>query len=205
MITAVTIGVGPEFARMARRAADSVQRSTGLRPIVIDQTENNQHPFLEKLSLLERFDGTILWFDADTCFLRPWDVSEFDGCEEVVGVQNPIIRCVADDVDRFDLYGSQYLNAGMFFATAAYHREVFAEAKSLAMEMRKDREVLWEQTALNIVMQRRKTPQRMLDARYNALTCCPMPDDPVVIHGAGGAAHLAIMERIIAESEPKDD
>jgi len=200
MITAVTIAVGDRYRTMAERAAGSVHRCTGLEPIIVDQVPAGGCVLCYKLTMLERFGGTILWFDADTYFVRPWDVSRFDGCREIVAVRNPMGRTVGRDVRRFHLPAESYINTGLFFATAAHHAGVFAEALRIAGENSFHRKTkLCDQTALNVAVQRSHAPLCLLPVEFNAVMAYPLPPRPVVLHGAGANRFKRSLDAAVAE------
>ena len=188
---AVTIGVGHHYAAEAETASATVRWSTGLETVVLTATPGEPVPAFYKMRLLDMFPGeTILYFDADTRFLRKWDVVRHDG--------SPAFRAVLDwpstarntDCKAFALDASRYVNTGIWIASP-HHAPVFRLADRICHASDYATEFQYEQTALNAALQRLGVPMIFLDRRYNAI-CSPrrlrsgeFPADPVVLHRAG--------------------
>lgn len=164
---AVTIAVGEAYQRMAALAAASVKKHLGLEPVII--TDVNTHaPAFSKLALLHRFPGeTILYFDADTRILRPWpwDVRKFDHHPfPVVTLDWP---SAARDTDcaRFKIDPGLYFSSGFWIANFS-HVDVWEAAAEFALSPGYATDFKYEQTALNVAVQRAALPLTILDRRF---------------------------------------
>jgi lipopolysaccharide biosynthesis glycosyltransferase len=211
---AVTIGVGPRYSAEAEIAAATARWSTGLETVVLTATPGEPIPAFYKLRLLEMFPGeTILYFDADTRFLRRWDVAKHDG--------SPAFRAVLDwpsaarneDCEAFGLDASRYVNTGIWIASP-YHATAFHLASEICHATDYSTRFQYEQTALNAALERLGVPMIFVDRRYNAI-CSPrrllsgeFPAEPVVLHRAGAGCKTsremfeAILSREKAKAEP---
>jgi hypothetical protein len=208
---AVTIGAGPRYAAEAETAAATVRWSTGLDTVVLTATPGEPIPAFYKLRLLDMFPGeSILYFDADTRFLRKWDVARHDG--------SPAFRAVLDwpsaacrgDCRTFSLDASRYVNTGIWIASP-HHAAAFRLAGEICHAADYSTRFQYEQTALNAALQRLGIPMIFMDRRYNAI-CSPrrlrsgeFPADPVVLHraGAGCVTSRDMFEAILQREEAK--
>lgn len=203
---AATIGVGEHYERLAEEAAASVEWSTGLRAYVIRETPGETTPSLYKLRLLEMFSAeSVLWFDADTRFIRKWDVSSLANRHEFFAVLDMPSGARDSDCRGYGIAPQRYFNAGIWIANSASHARAFAFANALCHSPHYSTRFQYEQTAMNVAMQRLKIPCVWLDPRYNYICDpkVPRPDDPVVIHRAGGkigGIHQQTFEREIRDA-----
>jgi hypothetical protein len=186
---AVTIAVGERHEQLAEQAAASVEWSTGLRAYVLRETPGEWQPAKYKLKLLEMFSSeSVLYFDADTYFVRKWDVRQFDGDTEFIAVRDMPSGARDADCYRYDIDRERYFNSGIWIANNRNHGRAFHLAHVLCHSPTYQTRFKYEQTALNVAIQRLAVPVRFLDNRYNWL-CDPKvkrPDEPVVIHMGGG-------------------
>lgn len=89
---AVTIGVGEKWRRLAGLAAESVREQAGLETRILGEEEMRamevEEPHYLKFHLFNLLpDATdILFFDADTIFLRPWNPQAWEGRREWIAV-----------------------------------------------------------------------------------------------------------------------
>lgn len=209
---ALTIASGRRYWLMALRAADSCRRQTGLDTRVIGKVtvpplpHNDLHPSFWRLWLWDIVPlevETVLWFDADTYFLRPWP-----HLEQLLATPGFSARTdlptmpLLHECEEHGLLLSRYVNAGVFVTHRA-DRHVFELAKRIATDPQYRSRYL-EQTALNEALQRSNVELNLLNPRFNAI-CRPsmLPVDPVVIHRAGGGRNrrnAALFEQLIADS-----
>jgi len=208
---AVTIGVGHRYAVEAEEAAETARWSTGLETIVLTATPGELTPAFYKLQLLDMFPGeTILYFDADTRFLRRWDAGRHS--------DSPAFRAVLDwpsgarngDCEAFGLDRSRYINSGLWIASP-HHVEAFRLADQICHADDYSTQFQYEQTALNSALQRLGVPMIFMHRRYNAI-CSPrrlrsgeFPADPVVLHraGVGAAGNREMFAEILARERMK--
>ncbi len=203
---AVTIAVGRYYQDLAREAAASVEWSTGLRTSVITETNGEKRPSNFKLRLLDWWpDETVLFFDADTRFLRPWNVSMFDGLQAFAASLDMPSSALDADCARYQIKPERYFNAGVWFANRRFHKQAFDFADTLVHSPQYVTRFQYEQTALNVAIQRFQIPLLELPRRYNALCDpkTPIPDDAVVVHRAGGRSdgpHEKIFRKAIQDA-----
>jgi lipopolysaccharide biosynthesis glycosyltransferase len=203
---AVTIAVGDQYQRLAEAAATSCERYTGLATHIIRQTPGESKPARYKLQLLRLFPGqTALYFDADTRFLRPWDARGLDDIAAFAAVLDMSSAARDHDCSRYGIDPQRYFNSGIWIANAR-HAEAFAVADQICHAPDYRTGFRYEQTALNVAIQRLNVPVVFLDRRYNAICdpACKMPAEPVVVHRAGGKPggdHERIFERTIHNAQ----
>jgi lipopolysaccharide biosynthesis glycosyltransferase len=203
---AVTIAVGEQYQCLAEAAADSCQRYTGLDVHVIRDAPGESQPARYKLQLLRLFPGeTVLYFDADTRFLRHWGVRGLDDFPAFAAVLDMPSAARDDDCRRYGIDPQKYVNSGIWIANAR-HAEAFALADQICHSPDYRTSFRYEQTALNVAIQRLNVPVVFLERRCNAICdpACKMPADPVVVHRAGGKPggdHERIFERTIRNAQ----
>jgi lipopolysaccharide biosynthesis glycosyltransferase len=203
---AVTIAVGDQYERLAEAAAASCERCTGLPTHVIRETPGESKPARYKLQLLRLFPGqTVLYFDADTRFLRPWDVRGLDDMRAFAAVLDMPSDARNKDCRHYGIDPHRYFNSGIWIANGR-HVEAFALADQISHAPDYRTGFRYEQTALNVAIQQLNVPVVFLDRRYNAICdpACQMPADPVVVHRAGGKPggdHERIFERTIRNAQ----
>lgn len=206
---ALTIATGPEYRRLASRAAESVLRRTGLDVRIVTEVPDGRHPSFHRLWLWDLIPAQydqVLYFDADTYFLRdarPWEwLAHYDFAARH---DLPSGRLIAECEEHGLVYGL-YVNAGVFVA----HRRskpCFEIAQRYAMDPAYKSRYL-EQTALNVGLQHGGAEIRLLPAACNAI-CRPanVPVEPIVLHRAGGGKNrrnARLFERLIAEHKSRD-
>jgi hypothetical protein len=206
---AVTIAAGREYYRLALRAAESVARRTGLDVRIVTQIPEGRHPSYHRLWLWDlvpaRYDQ-VLYFDADTYFVRPAQPWEWLGRYDFAARKDLPSGRLIKECQRYELDFGRYVNAGVFVA----HRRVracFELAQRIATAPDYESGYL-EQTALNAGLQRGGADIRLMPPACNAI-CRPanVPIEPIVLHRAGGGANrrnARLFERLIAESIADD-
>jgi len=203
---AATIAHGTAYRELAGLAAESVRKHTGLETVVLSPSDFPQsklrHPAYAKLLLLRHFEGqSVLYFDADVRFVRDWDVAAIRDTDHFVAVADMPSKARDADCKRYKLDPVWYVNSGLWIANQRN-----AAALEVALHLAND-PAYWtafryEQTALNVALQRYRVPIRLLDPRYNWI-CSPQhppPPDATVLHIAGGSLqsrNRAIFERAI--------
>jgi lipopolysaccharide biosynthesis glycosyltransferase len=199
---AVTIASDAAYLRMAQAAAASVRWSTDLATVIV-RHEGPEPAAFRKLQLLDEYPNrTILYFDADTRFLRRWDATVYEDQPYVVAVRDVhSTQAVAQDCRRYALQADTYSNSGLWIANQR-HAYVWRLADQIRKAGDYQTAFRYEQTALNAAIQQQQTPVLLLDPRYNWTCKTPPPADAVVIHCAGGSLHSrnrAIFERAIRD------
>jgi lipopolysaccharide biosynthesis glycosyltransferase len=205
-VLALTIAAGPKYRQLAARAADSVRRSTGLQVVTITRVPQDRHPSYHRLWLWELVPpeiDAVLWFDADTYFVRPWDVGPLLDQHGFCAARDLPSLELLDECEEHGLQISQYFNAGLFL-THRCDRGILEHARDLVTDTSYRSRYL-EQTALNVAVQRSGVDLHMLPPQYNAI-CRPaaVPVDPVVLHRAGGGRarrNAVLFERLVAEAQ----
>lgn len=198
---AATIGVGKAHARMARLAADSAAEATGLDVEVLTEIPDDvSSPAAYKLRLVERYQQTVLYFDADVRFLRPWvAIESYDDREAFFASQHDLTSAVARDCEINGLDPARYFYSGLFIANER-HRAMFARAERIVSSRNYKTQFAYEMTGVNIAAQRLGVPVQFL-APYLHAVCDPaveLPADPVCLHIAGRSLqgiNRAIFER----------
>jgi|LSQX01.2.fsa_nt_gb hypothetical protein len=203
MITAVTIGVGRAYREMAELAAASVQRWTGLEPVVIRNTRGI-HPAKYKLKLLEQFDGPVFYFDADTRMVGPWpELLGYGSSPAFRASAHEPAAAVAQDCAHYKLDQRVYFYSGAWIANREHHGEAFRLADEICHAEGYVTQFAYEQTALNVSMQRLRIPIEPLPpARHVICTRgrqYAIPPDAALLHVAGRG--LQIENRKIFERE----
>ena len=147
-MAAVTIGVGPLWEELAAAAAEAVRRHTGLPVRTLGREEFRRSrlaiPTMLKAAVFDFLtDETLLVFDADLFFVRPWDPRRYAGRREIVCVRDfGYERHVREDTARFDIPADDYFNAGLFIVNRTHHHEMLEYAKR---SMNEARSPLYEQ------------------------------------------------------------
>ncbi len=163
-------------------------------------------PARYKLQLLRLFPGqTVLYFDADTRFVQPWDVRGLDDMRAFTAVLDMPSDARNKDCRQYGIDPQNYFNSGIWIANGR-HAEAFALADQICHAPDYRTGFRYEQTALNVAIQRLNVPVVFLDRRYNAICdpACKMPADAVVVHRAGGKPggdHERIFERTIRNAQ----
>jgi lipopolysaccharide biosynthesis glycosyltransferase len=201
---AVTIAFGDAYIRLAELAAASVRSMTGLETHVLQDAHGAAVPVYVKLRLLELFPGQrVLYFDADTRFVRPWDPAAVSGRFAAVLDKSSNERDA--DCRRYGIDKARYFNSGLWIAGPECSL-AFRWAWDLVHKPGYKTGFKYEQTALNAGIQRYAVAVDLLDRRYNAICSpeTPPPPDAVVLHCAGGTLHgrnRAIWEKAIRDAE----
>ena len=199
-MTGVTLA-SPNFASLAWEASRRFQEFTGLPCTVIRTTEERN--YAQKLDLAEKFDETVVWFDADLWFIRKCDLTQFDACPEILGVRDPGIHDLSHfpfhDCRTLKLDVLQYFNTGLFIwdSRNKHHLAAFKEARGIlasygnALTVGKLKD-FGEQSALNAGAQR-KAKVRLISNSFNYIPFGEFEGlrgmvprfDPATVHAAG--------------------
>lgn len=182
---AVTIGVGPYYAEMARLAAERVRRFTGLPTRVLGDAEYRAHvdpalaarigpiaSCLLKTKLFELCPGydDVLYFDADLVSLAPWDPRALGGTERFVCVRDSwYLDFIQADASALGMPVERYFNAGFFIASREAHAAPLEVVHRRLPEIQGRGARFFDQSALNLVFHELDVPMRFLDRRYNFL------------------------------------
>jgi hypothetical protein len=193
-VLAVTVGVGPRWRELAGWAAEAVEARTGLQTRVLGEEEMRRFglrvPHRLKFKLYEACPEAeaILYFDADTIFLREWDPREWVGRWEVVCVQDRASEgCVQDEARRAGVATGAYFNSGLFLINRTHHAAMLARAEELARTMTSP---FHDQTYLNRARRELDIPALYLPREYNWLEFDRLKDASHVVVG-----HLAEPEK----------
>ena len=192
MMRGLTIGVG-NYREMAERAAASVRRFAGIEVDVVTECQQNVHPSAYRLALLLEYSEPVLWFDADTLMLADWDPDEIAGPFAAM-IDRPGFG-QAGECQTYGIDVARYFNSGVLIV-----RSESLDAIQYAWDMVQRpeyRSVFQEQTALNVAIQRLAVPVTWLPDRFNHFADDPLPDDCVMIHGAG--PNRAAFDRLARE------
>ena len=150
----VTIGVGRAYREMAELAAESVQKWTGLNVRVVTSTQGC-HPAKYKLLLLEQHDETVFYFDADTRMIGPWpEIASYEDRTDFIASKHDPTDARDRDCGRYGLDNNRYFYSGLWFANRKHHGEAFHAAYELCHSDDYRTEFQYEQTALNVAIQR---------------------------------------------------
>ena len=165
---AVTIGVG-RHAELARLAAKEVRSRTGLRTVVLGNSEYAAsglgHPQYLKFRLFDLVDvDNIFFFDADVVCLEEWNPGVFFGRREVVAVRDRMIDLVIGEADEWDVPVENYFNSGIMVLSRDHHHDLLRRAETLVGSRRTS---LFDQSPLNAARAQLGVPLKLLDRRYN--------------------------------------
>jgi len=183
---AITIAVGAKYEAAAKLAVDSCEKMTGLRAFTLRNT-GACPPAKFKLCLLELLPlETILYFDADARFLRPWDPHQYEDSPAVVTVLDWPSAARNVDCDAFGIDRNRYFASGFWIANARHHAAAWAAASKIAFAPDYRTAFKYEQTALNAAVQRAELPVTNLDRRYWWIPTRDHPAPPDVVTVARG-------------------
>ena len=178
-------------ARMAELAAKSCHRHTGLETYILGEDAVRRHgvagPHFLKFKLFEEFPNaeTILFFDADTIFLRAFDPALLAERPEWTCVCEPENSpWITEDAVRAGIATEEYFNSGFFIAHRRHHTGLLAEAERIAPGISSP---FFEQTALNVARLRLGIAAHWLPAAYNRLDFANVlsVDGTVLAHVSG--------------------
>ena len=167
---AVTIGVGG-YAEMAHLAAREMEARTGLSAVVLGDREfaesGLEDPTFLKFRLFDLVDADdLLYFDADTIVLEPWDPSPLLGGDRIACVRERMIPLIRRESAQWSVPAAEHFNTGLFTASRRHH----AQWLRLAESMRFARDTaLNDQLPLNAARCELGLPLRLIDRRYNWL------------------------------------
>ncbi len=170
---AVTIGVGERYELLAKLAAESCRRRTGLETRILDAEAVRRygvaHPHHLKFKMFDAFPDaeTILYFDADTIFLKPHNFREFENLPELVCVGDLADKgWVIQDARRVGIPPTEYFNSGFFILNRTHHRQMLAKAEALLATLKSP---FKDQTQLNAARVQLSNPARRLPKEFNWL------------------------------------
>lgn len=200
-VIAVTIGVGEKHGFLANLAAESCRRQTGLPVHILDESALSRHnlakPHHLKFRLFQEFRSaeTILYFDADTIFLKTFDVSSFIDLPEFVCVRDVWDRnWIYEDAARVGIAPKEYFNSGFFIANRRHHSALLAKAEGLVGKIVSQ---YCDQTVLNAARAQLGIPAFYLSKYFNYLAFenCPDADQVTIGHlnGIHGRPHETVL------------
>lgn len=170
---AVTVAVGEKYGLMAGLAAESCRRRTGLEVRILgDDAMRRQQvakPHYLKFRLFEECPDAenILYFDADTVFLRDFEPRAFVDKSDFVCVQDRgNMDTVSKDAKRIGISADEYFNSGFFIANRTHHHAMLKMAEDLTSSIVSG---LFDQTHLNAARIRMNIPALFLGREYNWL------------------------------------
>lgn len=170
---AVTIGVGSTWRTVAELAAERCRKMTGLRTAIMDDETMSRHslrkPHHLKFRLFDEFPDadTILYFDADTIFLRPWDVRGHRHTADFVCVPDLAREnVVISEARSIGIPAETYFNSGLFIASRSIHERMFHLAEDMSGQFFS---TFHDQTYLNSARDRLGLHATYLDRRFNHL------------------------------------
>jgi hypothetical protein len=195
---AVTIAVGGMWEKLAELAAASVRARTGLSTRVLGAVEMSRFgkrvPQHLKFKLFEACPDveTILYFDADTLFLRNWDPRVFAGRSEMVCVRDEppthdaqAWKRLLAEAKKAGLPVEDYFNSGLLILHRAHHSALLARAEQEAAEFCS---VFHDQTYLNRARRVLGVSALWLPGEYNRIgRNFSAEGSPVVIGHLAGA------------------
>src|SRR5436305_9020342 len=135
----VTIGVGPEHARLAEQAAQRMRRFTGVKVRILDEQDLIRSGLRDPIDLKFRlFDlvnaENVLFFDADAFCLRPWDPRVHLDQREWVAVRGFWFDERVRRLGRVYGFGEETCNSGLFLCNRTHHARVLRLAEALQPE-----------------------------------------------------------------------
>lgn len=184
---AVTIGIGPRWRALAELAAETVREQTGLPTRILGEedlrnasVEKPHHLKFRLFDLLPEADA-LLYFDADTIFLRPWDPRALlDGSYWIAVADRASHESVTQDAEQIGMPVGEYFNSGLFIANREHHAALLHKALYYEGHFRS---IFHDQTALNAARHRARIPLRLLPREYNWLDFDRAPGQPEPIVG----------------------
>jgi len=205
---AVTIAVGDAYLELTERAAWSVRRHTGVQTMIVDDPDPDWPPAYEKLRLFDRFDGPLLYFDADTFTVARWWPTNLAKNGWMAAVLDYASRARNADCERYRIDPERYVNTGVMILHP-HHKPVLELAREIACSPDYRTGFKFEQTAVNVAAQRLGVSVLFLDRRYNVI-CADneeIPSKPVILHAGGGGVksrNRRRFEEIVAQYETKE-
>jgi hypothetical protein len=211
-VIAVTIGIGPDWKRVAERAAERMSACTGLQARVINSMEGVEvaHPSWLKCFIADVFTDhdEFLVFDADIIALRPWDPAGlFDSLgRPFCAVPEPNGARVFEECKAHTLpFPDWYVNGGL---TIFGREHVPIWRRTWEMHPRYGS---WlEQTALNQALAETYLPTCRLPRRFNALAHGGKIDPGYIAVAADSIVNLhccsaspAVVDQVFAGLEPE--
>lgn len=171
---AVTIGVGEKYGLLAALAADSCRKRTGLEVHILGpeavQHHGLQKPHHLKFRLFKEFPEaeTILYFDADTIFLKDFDPRAYANLPEFVCAHDLWDRgWVIQDARRVGIPPTDYFNSGFFILNRTHHQKMLETAECLLKTIKSP---FKDQTVLNAARVQLAVPVRWLGKEFNYLS-----------------------------------
>lgn len=200
-VIGITIA-NPAFMDMAAHAAASFRKYTGA-PALILAVDDGGLAHAWKYSLPQiAGDRVLCFFDADTRFVAPVDLSQFANLNGIAAVKDPSRHCLTSfclhDAMALDFDPDTYCNTGLFFANP--RRPAVQEAFDLAACMMTDQQAgrgpdlkdVTEQSILNAAWHRAGVDLQFLDDSWNfwphAIArgwLAKRPETLKVVHAAG--------------------
>lgn len=196
----VTIG-GGKYEELSQKARESVLRHTPLDDVRIirDWERLNPHdPHYACLYVFDEFDcESVFFFDADVYLIDTWDVTAYEGEFAAVTDNGPI----GVDAKYIGMPEELYINSGVWVASREEHKHVFDKAQEIAEDSDfkqklsdqtcLNKPLYADQTCLNTALYDLDVDITYLPRRYNIIgfheTEYEIPDNPVVLHQAGGS------------------
>jgi lipopolysaccharide biosynthesis glycosyltransferase len=198
----------PAYRTMAEKARSSFERNTGCRCIIINTPKERN--YREKFRIPEHFadDETVIYFDADTRWVRHVDVAPLQG---IFGMcLDPGRLNVRDflyqDAQQYGIDPNLYCNSGFMVWHNGMHRNVFEMCLKIEGTMQvRDFCGDGDQSLVNIAVNLTGTKKTILDPEWNYM---PYPANrtdnyqpvarydviqkPIVVHAAG--YHSCVLE-----------
>ena len=168
---AVTIGTGPKYSLLARLSAATCIRHTGLPVHILGDDAQERHrvrrPHHLKFRLFQEFPEAenILYVDADTIFLRAFDVQALSDLPGLVCVRDVWERdWIREDAKLIGIPPKEYFNSGFFIVNRTHHQRMLETAENLLGRIVSR---FNDQTVLNAARAQLGIPLHLLDKAYN--------------------------------------
>lgn len=173
-VIGITIA-NPPYLKLAEQAAASFRKYTGA-PALILTTDDASYDWKYTLSEIAG-DRVFCFFDADTLFIRPVDLSPFRNINGIAAVKDASRQALDSfclhDALALDFPPENYCNTGLFFANPRVPavREAFDLARRLMVEHRAGNgpvlQDVTEQSLLNAAWNRAGADMIYLDDAWN--------------------------------------
>lgn len=159
--TACTIAIGEQYSALAEVTVPLMSSAIGASVEVVTDGD----PWLQKLSLLERFDTDVLFVDVDLVLhsmnWNDWDTSRFCATQ---------FRIVPQCFRPLHRAGHPWFPTGIWYAPASM-RPVFSRAREIINSERLTdvTTCLHEEAALNMAIQEMEYGTHVVNSAYNTM------------------------------------
>ncbi len=202
---AVTIGIGRDYQRLAELAAESCRAATGLETLILDESHYRKYgivgsPMLLRYHLVDEFPNvdSILHFDADMVFMKPFDAHRLANSGALVAVRDcysqPWIRSAAQAIG---ISAKTYFNGGFLVMDPRRHGPLLR----LARNYERTATVGFQaQCALNWARMITDEPVNYLPKYYNYIRFFAQPDWRKTLVGHFISSNISTCDNATKES-----